>query len=266
MSGRVVIVGRRAVFEALRAGRRQIDQVYVLDHGEGGILKELRTAASSRGVPVEQVPGSRLDALAGGTLHQGVVALAAPGGEPGLADILALAADRGEPPFIVALDELKDPQNVGAIIRTAEAAGAHGVVTTKHRSAPLGTGVERASAGAVEHLLVVTVVNLREALAKLKDAGCWIVGTAMDGAADYTAYDFNRGVVVVLGEEEKGLRDLTRKTCDELVRIPLRGKVASLNVSAAAAVLCYEVVRQRDCGGRRPEPPEVVRQRAEGGG
>jgi 23S rRNA (guanosine2251-2'-O)-methyltransferase len=249
VSGRTVIAGRRAVFEALRGGRRQVEQVYFADGGEGSILKELRTAATSRHVPIEIVSAARLDALAAGMMHQGVVALAAGAGEPGIAEVLALAADRGEPPFIVALDELKDPQNVGAIIRTAEAAGAHGLVMTRHRSAPVGLGVERASAGAVEHLAVVTVVNLRDALTRLKDAGCWIVGADMSGAGDYTAYDFNRGVVVVLGEEEKGLRDLTRKTCDDLVRIPLRGKVASLNVSAAAAILLYEVVRQRGRSG-----------------
>lgn len=248
MSAPVVIAGRRAVFEALRAGRRQVEVVYVLAGGEGGILRELRTAATSRGVQVEEAPAGRLDALAGGVPHQGVVALAAGAGEPGIADLLALAKERGEPPFLVALDELKDPQNVGAIIRTAEGAGAHGLVMTRHRTAPVGPGVERASAGAIEHLPVVPVVNLREALTKLKEAGCWIVGADMAGAGEYTAYDFARPVVLVMGEEEKGLRDLTRKTCDDLVRIPLRGKVGSLNVSASAAVLCYEVVRQRARG------------------
>jgi len=240
-----VLAGRRAVLEALRGGNRRVTRVCLLGGGRGGILRELRDAAERAGVPVEEAAREALDGLAGGRPHQGVVALAEIAGEPELADILDRARARGEPPFVVVLDEIKDPQNAGAIVRTAECAGAHGVVMTIHRSAPPGQGMERSSAGAIEHLPVVGVVNLRMALERLKEAGCWAVGADMEGTKLHTGADFAGPVAVVLGEEGKGLRELTKRTCDELVRIPMKGRIGSLNVSAAAAVLCFEVVRQR---------------------
>jgi 23S rRNA (guanosine2251-2'-O)-methyltransferase len=240
-----VLAGRRAVLEALRAGHGRVTRMYLLEGGRGGILRELHEAATGGGVPVEEVPRAMLDQLAEGRPHQGVVAFRESAGAPTLDDVLRRAKDKGEAPFIVVLDEIKDPQNAGAVVRTAECAGAHGVVMTERRSAPMGPGMERSSAGAVEHLPVVTVVNLRGALERLKESGCWAVGAEMEGAKPYTDVDFVRPVALVLGEEGKGLRDLTRKTCDDLVRIPMKGKIGSLNVSAAAAVLCFEVVRQR---------------------
>jgi len=146
----------------------------------------------------------------------------------------------------LALEEVRDPGNLGTIIRTADAAGAHGIVTTTHRTAPVeGPGVERASAGAAEYVPVSRVVNLRDALERCREAGIWVVGADMDGDRDYTEADLKGPVILVMGEEGKGIRPLTRKTCDMIVRIPMRGKVASLNVSASAAILLFEVTRQR---------------------
>ena len=249
MSREETVRGRRAVLEALRAGRRKVRRILILDTAKGSVLEGIREAAARRGVAVASVPARELDALSGEGPHRGVAALVEKSVETGLDDIIAAvgagATASGRAGFVLALDELKDPQNVGAIVRTAEGAGAHGVLMTSNRSAPVGEGVARASAGAVEHLPVVRVVNLRDALERLKRAGLWIVGADAEAEKDYTAADFRRPTVLVLGEEGKGLRSLTRRTCDELVRIPLQGRVASLNVSAAAAVLCFEVVRQR---------------------
>ncbi len=245
MNGLVALSGRRAVLEALRAKRRRVSRVYLQSDGRGGIRKEIMEAASGGGVPVEEVPQERLNELAAGQDHRGVVAMAEPSRELVLDELLAKVAASAEPAFILVLDELKDPQNVGAILRTAEGAGAGGVVITRHRSAPLGRGIERASAGAYEHVPTVRVANLRDALLRIKKAGCWVVGADAQAPQDYTRADLARPVALVLGEEGRGLRELTKRDCDELVSIPLKGKVGSLNVSAAAAVLCFEVLRQR---------------------
>lgn len=218
-----------------------------MEGGKGGAMREVLDLARARGIPVKTATRSDLDRLAGGESHQGVVAVAgkAAAGGRTLDALLTRARDVARPALFVALDEVKDPGNAGAIVRTAEAAGADGLIMTEHRTAPAGGGMSRASAGAVEHLPVVRVVNLRDALDRLKEAGCWVVGADANGDRSHTAADLARPVVLVLGEEERGLRELTRKTCDDLVRIPMRGKVASLNVSAAAAILLYEAVRQR---------------------
>ena len=251
MKSGVPIPGRRAVTEALRAGRRKVTGLWVASGGRGGPLGEIRALAAKRGVEVREADRDELDRLAGTDRHQGVVAMAEPAREASVEELMARASAGGEPVFIVALDEVKDPQNVGAVIRTAESAGAHGLVITENRSAPLAGGVERASAGAVEYLPVATVANLRDALERMKKAGCWVVGTDATAPRPHTGASLDRPVVIVLGEEGRGLRELTAQTCDELVAIPMRGKIGSLNVSAAAAVMCYEVVRQRG-GSARP--------------
>lgn len=241
----MILRGRHAVLEALKAGKRAIRQISMLEHGHGGVVDEIRQLAAARAVKIAVVPRAILDTLCRDQPHQGVVAFAEPLPELGLSDIVAVLKASVDPAFVVVLDEVKDPQNAGAILRTAEAAGVHGVVVTAHRSAFAGEGVERASAGATEHVPFVRVINLRAALEELKEAGCWVVGADMEGAKPHTDADLVRPVAIVLGEEGKGLRELTKKTCDELVRIPMRGQIASLNVSAAAAILCFEVIRQR---------------------
>jgi 23S rRNA (guanosine2251-2'-O)-methyltransferase len=244
-------MGRRAVLEALRAGKRQITRLYALAGGSGGPFPEITSLAKSRGIDVKFVSRPELDELSRGGRHQGVVLIASTGAEASIETLLENAASCGEPAFFAALDELKDPHNVGAIIRTAEGAGLHGIVTTINRSAARGPGMERSSAGAVEYFPVARVVNLRDALMRLKDAGCWVIGADASGGKELTEADLTRPLVLVLGEEGKGLRDLTLKTCDETVRIPLAGKIQSLNVSVSAGILFFEVVRQRRIGAPR---------------
>jgi 23S rRNA (guanosine2251-2'-O)-methyltransferase len=227
-----VLYGRNPVHEALRAGRRPVRRVWA-------------TAAAARepwleGAEVRVVDAAEVAERAGSDAHQGLVADVGP--YP-YADEAALLA--GPAPLVVALDEVQDPQNVGAIARTAEAVGATGLVIPRHRSAEVTAAVAKASAGAVEHLPIARVRNLADFLADAKHAGCWVYGAAADGD-DYRAPDYHGGVVVVLGAEGKGLRPRVREACDALVALPLRGRVASLNVSAAAAALLYAVVAVRD--------------------
>ena len=246
VSGLVLLAGRRAVLEALRAGKRRFEGIWYLEGGHGGPLKEIVDIATSNRIPLFPVSRIELDKLAGEADHRGVLARAEQTTEPTLDELISLAKASNEPPLLVALDEIKDPQNIGAIIRTADAAGAHGIVTTTHRTAPAGgQGVERASAGAAEYVPVSRVVNLRDALERCREAGMWVVGADMDGECSYTEADLKGPVVLVMGEEGRGIRPLTRKTCDMVVSIPMRGKVASLNVSASAAILLFEVARQR---------------------
>lgn len=231
--------------EVLRAGKRKVECVWVLRGGKGETLSEISGMARRRGIPVIESDRDELDRMSGGAEHRGVVARAESATEATLEDLFSAARGRGEPPLLVALDEVKDPHNIGAIIRTAEASGAHGLILTERRTGPLGDTVRRSSAGAVEHLPVARVGNLRDALERCKEAGCWVLGAEAEGALEYTRTELSKAVVLVLGEEGAGLRDLTRKTCDALVRIPLAGRTASLNVSASAAVILFEAARQR---------------------
>jgi 23S rRNA (guanosine2251-2'-O)-methyltransferase len=244
----VIVAGRHAILEALRGGSRRLTVIHIDGGAEGRIIAEITQAALRAGVPVREAVGDEIERMAPGVRHQGVVAETPAPSEGTLPALLERIGNGSVPALVVVLDELTDPQNVGAIVRTAECAGAHGVVITANRSAPVGPGVENASAGAVEHLPPVRVTSLRDALEKLKRAGCWIIGADTAGEKVYTEADFRGPVALVLGAEGEGLRRLTKETCDELVRIPLLGKIASLNVSAAAAVLCYEAVRQRAGG------------------
>ncbi len=245
-AGSVVLAGRRAVLEALRAGTRKVVEVRVLAEGRGGVFREVVETARRRGVEVRSATRGELDALAGGRNHQGVLALAFPSREMGLEELLEAAGRAPGAAMLVALDEVKDPQNVGAIMRTALCAGAAGIIMTEHRTSRTGPGVERASAGAVEYLPRVRVANLRAALERCRRAGLWVVGADSAGGVEYTRAELARPFVLVLGEEGKGLRRLTREACDEVARIPLAGEVASLNVGAAAAVILFEAVRKRN--------------------
>lgn len=241
--GLVTIEGVNPVREALRAGR-ELRQILVRDAREQA-LAELLTLARQRGVPVEARQAEELDDLAEGRMHQGIVALAAPRPAQDIDDCLALAASRGQPPLLVALDGVEDPQNVGSIIRSAEACGAHGVIVPERRTAPIGPTVGRASAGAVEHLPVAEVVNLVRALKELKERGAWIVGTHQDAPQIPWQADLAGPVCIVIGSEGRGMGRLVTETCDFLVRIPMQGKVDSLNAAATASMLLYEALRQR---------------------
>jgi 23S rRNA (guanosine2251-2'-O)-methyltransferase len=236
----LLIYGINAVLEALRAGR--VRRVTVGTRHDRRI-DSLVALARERGVTVNRTDGAALDRLARGALHQGVVAEAAPPDEVGLADLIAAAAPH--PPLIVVLDGIEDPHNVGAIMRTADAAGASGIVRQSRHSAALDGVVAKASAGALAHLRVATVVNIARAIEELKTLGVWTVGLAAEAAERYDQADLTLPTAFVLGAEGSGLRRLVRERCDRLVSIPMAGAVESLNVSVAAGIVLFEAQRQR---------------------
>ncbi len=239
-----IIEGRNAVTEALRAGTA-IDKIYLLK-GEGdSALGHIASAARERGIVVSHADRRKLDAMSRTHAHQGVIAVAAVREYASVEDILAAAKAKGEPPLVVICDELTDPHNLGAVIRTAECAGAHGVVIPKRRSAGLTAVVAKTSAGAVSHLPVARVANLASLLERLKKEGLWIFGAAAEAATPLYDADLKGPAAIVIGSEGSGMSRLVAERCDVLVSIPLRGKLNSLNASAAAAVLLYEAVRQR---------------------
>ena len=239
-----IIEGRNAVTEALRAGTA-IDKIYLLK-GEGdSALGHIASAARERGIVVSHADRRKLDAMSRTHAHQGVIAVAAVREYASVEDILAAAKAKGEAPLVVICDELTDPHNLGAVIRTAECAGAHGVVIPKRRSAGLTAVVAKTSAGAVSHLPVARVANLASLLERLKKEGLWIFGAAAEAATPLYDADLKGPAAIVIGSEGSGRSRLVAERCDVLVSIPLRGKLNSLNASAAAAVLLYEAVRQR---------------------
>ncbi|MFR1050734.1 MAG: 23S rRNA (guanosine(2251)-2'-O)-methyltransferase RlmB [Oscillospiraceae bacterium] len=239
-----IIEGRNAVTEALRAGT-PIDKVYLARGETDAALGHIAAKARERGIAVVDCDRRKLDNMSVTHSHQGVIAVAAVREYAEVEDILKAAADRGEPPLIVVCDELSDPHNLGAVIRTAECAGAHGVIIPKRRSAGLTAVVAKTSAGAVSYVPVARVANLTACLKELKEAGVWVFGTAAD--ADRAIYDADlKGpAAIVIGSEGNGMSRLVAENCDFLVSIPMKGQLNSLNASAAAAILLYEAVRQR---------------------
>ena len=239
-----IIEGRNAVLEALRAGRA-IDKLYIARGETDRALGHIAGLARERGIAVSDCDRRKLDAMSVTKAHQGVIAVCAVREYASLDDILALAESRGEAPFVVVCDEISDPHNLGAIIRSAECVGAHGVVIPKRRSAGLTAVVGKTSAGAAEHLPVARVANISAALQELKDRGLWVYGAAAEGSSPMWETDLTGPLALVIGSEGEGLGRLVRERCDFLVSIPLRGKVGSLNASTASAVLMYEVLRQK---------------------
>ncbi|MGI6270561.1 MAG: 23S rRNA (guanosine(2251)-2'-O)-methyltransferase RlmB [Candidatus Howiella sp.] len=237
-----IIIGRNAVTEALRSGR-ELDKLFIA-HGSSGTVQAIVAKCVQRGVVVKEVPPAKLDFLSGGGNHQGVVLMAAAHAYATVEDMLRLAEERGEPPFLLLCDEIEDPHNLGAIIRTAEAAGAHGVIIPKRRAATLTSAVAKAACGALEYLPVAKVTNLAAEIDELKARGLWIYGAEMDGSP-WCQTDWAGPVALVIGSEGKGLGALVRKKCDGLVSMPMLGKINSLNASVAAGILMYEVARQR---------------------
>ena len=238
------IEGRNAVTEALRAGT-PIDKIYLARGETDAALGHIASTARSKGVVVVECDRRKLDGMSRTHSHQGVIALAAVREYASVDDILEAARAKGEPPLIVVCDELSDPHNLGAVIRTAECAGAHGVIIPKRRSAGLTAVVAKTSAGAVSHVPVARVANLPALLKELKEAGVWVFGTAADGDRLLYDADLKGPAAIVIGSEGDGMGRLVAETCDFKVRIPMRGKLNSLNASAAAAILLYEAVRQR---------------------
>ncbi len=238
------VEGKNAVMEALKAGR-PLDKIYIARGEQDKALRFIAQKGKAAGAVISEVDRRKLDAMSVTHAHQGVIAVAAVREYASVSDILALAREKGEAPLVVVCDEISDPHNLGAIIRTAECAGAHGVIIPKHRSAGVTSVVEKTSAGAVEHMAVARVGNLAAALKELQDAGVWIFGTAADGDRSLWEADLKGPAALVIGSEGSGMSRLTRESCDFLLSIPLRGKVSSLNASNAAAIVLYEAVRQR---------------------
>ena len=239
-----IIEGRNAVIEALRVGTA-IDKIYLAKGETDKTLGHIASRARDAGIVVVEADRRKLDGMSRTHAHQGVIALAAVREYATVESILAAAAEKGEPPLLVVCDEISDPHNLGAIIRTAYCAGAHGVVIPKRRSAGLTSVVAKTSAGAVSYIPVARVANIPSLLKDLKKQGVWVFGTAADGATDLYGADLKGPAAVVIGSEGSGMTRLAAENCDFLVSIPMKGRISSLNASAAAAILLYEAVRQR---------------------
>ena len=239
-----IIEGRNAVIEALRAGRA-IDKIFIAKGDVDKTLGHIASKAREQGVVVVEADRRKLDFMSRTKAHQGVIALVALQEYWEIKDILALAEERGEAPFVIVCDEISDPHNLGAIIRSAECVGAHGVVIPKRRSAGLTAIVGKASAGAAEYMSIARVANISAALKELKEAGLWVYGTAADGASGLWTTDLTGPIALVIGSEGDGMSRLVRESCDFVLSLPMKGKLNSLNASAAAAVTMYEVLRQR---------------------
>ncbi len=236
--------GRNALQEALKSGRT-IDKVFVAAGDTDRSLQRLAAQAKEAGAVVVPVDRRKLDAMSTTRAHQGIIALAAAHDYFSIDDILEEAAFRGENALIVICDELSDPHNLGAIMRSAECAGAHGVIIPKRRSVGLTATVAKASAGAVEYMKVARVTNVNNAISELKEKGVWVFGTAAEGSIPMYKADLTGPAAIVIGNEGDGMSPLVRKNCDVMVNIPMKGKISSLNASAAASILLYEAVRQR---------------------
>jgi 23S rRNA (guanosine2251-2'-O)-methyltransferase len=240
-----ILAGPHVVLEALRAGRRSLRRVWLARSERGGISEVIQGLARKRGIPVEVRPRADLDRRVKGMPHQGVLAEAGPFPYVAAQDILTGAQATRGAAFLVVLDGIQDPQNLGAILRTAEAAGAHGLILPRDRATGVTPAAVRASAGATEHLPVARVTNLAAFLEWVKGQGLWVVGADPGGGRLLYAADLKGPLALVIGAEGRGLRPLVKSRCDFHVRIPLAGSVASLNASAAAAVCIFEVIRQR---------------------
>ena len=236
--------GRNALTEALRSGRT-IDKVFIASGDTDRALQRLAADAKEAGAVVVPVDRRKLDTMSFTHAHQGVIALAAARNYFTIDDLLEEAASRGETPLLVICDELSDPHNLGAIIRSAECAGAHGLIIPKRRSVGLTATVAKASAGAVEYMKVAKVTNINAAIEELKEKGVWIFGTAAEGSIPMYQADLTGPAAIVIGSEGEGMSRLVQKNCDVTVHIPMAGRITSLNASAAASILLYEAVRQR---------------------
>ena len=242
------LFGRNPVLELLRAESRRVEEIAILSEGRGPALHELLGLAKRQGVKISYRTRDQLTAMAGDSHHQGVVARVAGASYASLADLLGIPGSRGEAAFFLALDQVQDPRNLGAVLRSAEATGVHGLIVPKHHAAGLTGAAAKSAMGAAELIPVARETNLVHSLEVLKKEGIWTMGAVPTGGKLPWETDLTGPLCLVLGGEGEGLRPLVARSCDFLVSLPMRGRLGSLNVSAAAAVLCYEVLRQR---GRR---------------
>ncbi len=241
---RITVEGRNSVFEALSAGR-PIDKIWISETVRPGGVQKLTALAREKGVPVQFVNPKKIDAISQTASSQGVVAVCGAVGYASLEDIFRRAEERGHKPFIILADEITDPHNLGAIIRSANAAGADGVVIPKNRSAGIDAVAAKTSAGAVHHTPVARVTNLVQTAKELQERGLWVVGADMSGEKTLFESDMTGAIALVVGSEGKGISRLLKEACDFMVRIPMLGETESLNASVAAAIMMYEVLRQR---------------------
>lgn len=238
-----IIIGRKPVLEALNSNE-EIEQVYILFGQQGNIINAIRVAAKKRGIKCNQIPLERFKTYSPDKNAQGVIALKQDFKFSSLDEILN-EAKKNPMPLILVLDEIQDPHNVGAILRSAECSRVNGVILTKHNSATITSTVSKVSAGATEHLKICQVNNLSQTIDELKEKGFWIVGSSLENAKNYTEVDYKIPIALIVGNEEKGIRKLTASKCDFLVKIPMTGKIQSLNVSVATGILLFEILRQR---------------------
>lgn len=243
--GAAVVEGRNPVIEALRAGRTIKRILLANGVGQSSAIEQIFRLARERGMTVERVERREVERLSVTGKSQGVVAVTGPKGYVGLKRLLEIGHERKEATLLMVLDGIQDPHNLGAIIRTADAAGVHGIVIPERRSASLSPGVARASAGAMEHMDVARVPNLTNVLSRLSKQGVWTVGVDPKGRLDFAEVDYKQPTAIVIGAEGKGISRLMRERCDALARIPMRGRMASLNASVSAALVMYEAMRQR---------------------
>ncbi len=238
-----LVAGRNAVNELLASGR-EIDQIIVEKGKREGSLSVILAKAAARGIPIKDVAREKLNALCPQTNHQGIAAYAAMVEYCTVSDILDLAAEKGEAPFVVVCDEIEDPHNLGAIIRTAECCGVHGVIIPKRRSCGINFAVSKAACGALEYMKIARVTNLAAAIDELKAAGVWVYAADMDGV-DCEKQDFSGPAALVVGSEGRGVGRLVKEKCDVIVSLQMRGHITSLNASVAAGVLLYRILRDR---------------------
>jgi 23S rRNA (guanosine2251-2'-O)-methyltransferase len=243
------LAGVNSIMEALR-GKRKIHKIFVQEGRGGKKIEDLLSLAKKKGIFWQYIEKQRLDGMYTAANHQGIVALVDSYQYADIDEILEKAALSGQEPFIIILDGIEDPQNLGSIIRTAECAGIHGIIIPQHNSVEVTAAVARASAGAVEHMLIARETNLVNCLKKLKQIGFWVIGADMEGECDYFSCNIPSPVVIVIGGEGTGMRKLVRQNCDLLVKIPMRGQISSLNASVAAGLIIYEVIRQQSTEGQ----------------
>jgi len=237
-------IGRNPVLEALRA-ERDINKIWIAEGSQKGQMQQIIAMAIEQQVLIQYVPRKKIDQMVEGT-HQGVVAQVAAYSYAEIDDLFALAESRNEAPFFILLDEIEDPHNLGSIMRTADATGAHGILIPKRRAVGLTATVAKSSTGAIEYIPVARVTNMARAIDELKERGVWIVGTDAKGADDYRNMDGKMAVGLVIGSEGKGMGRLIKEKCDFLIKMPMVGKVTSLNASVAASLLMYEIYRKRN--------------------
>jgi 23S rRNA (guanosine2251-2'-O)-methyltransferase len=239
-----IVIGRKPVLEAINSGDES-DQVYISYGSKGGIIDAIRIAAKKRGIKFSQVPIDKFKKITSNPNAQGVALIKSNYKFFTLDEILNINKSKTFPLLLI-LDSIQDTHNVGAIIRTAECCGVDGIIITKHNSAPINETVVKTSAGAVNHIKICQVTNLANALKRLKEEGFWIIGSALtDESKNYTEVDYKIPLVLIMGNEEKGIRRLTIDNCDMLIKIPMQGKIQSLNVSVSAGIILFEILRQR---------------------